>query len=80
MVRRRGATRLDADRPALRLLLHHELREIDANVIIVRTDVSRAHALVILEDINFADSPLVRGHIDFAGWRASVTDAAVSEL
>jgi hypothetical protein len=51
VVRRRGAARLDADRPPLGLRLHHELRQIDANVIIVRADVSGAQALVFLEKI-----------------------------
>ncbi len=51
VIGRRGATRLDADRAALRLDLLRELGEIDADLIIVRPDIGEAQRLVLGEQV-----------------------------
>ena len=47
VVGRRGAARLDADRAALRLDLLRELREVDADIVVVRADIGDAQRLVL---------------------------------
>ena len=65
MVRRRRAARLDADRAALGLDLHDELGDVDADVVVVRADVSGAQALVLRQKVRVPgqDRDLVRSRV-----------------
>ena len=63
VVRRRGAAGLDADRAALRLDRHHQLGDVDADVVVVRADIGDALGLVLRQKVGVPRQhrDLVRG-------------------